>query len=192
MKNFYHKFQIGKKEKTVKQWVVYSVVMALSASLLSLAFSSDFGKALTKLSCIFAYKVENEDISRLLATICRSGEDGVVTEDEAKAITDRGSKVIGAGSAGEFLNEDRENLDRRAEEEVDYAIKKYETQYPQDDPVINENLRRAHPDFTFEQLCVLNQAERVEEASDGTQAQRLLGGAISLKYVGMKVCKEGK
>ena len=58
--------------------------------------------------------------------------------------------------------------------------------------MIDENLRKAHPDFTFEQLCVLSQAERVEEALDGSRAQKLLGGAVSLKYVGMKVCKEGK
>lgn len=191
MKDFYYKFQIsGKRKKTITQWAVYSLVTALSASLLSLVLSSDAGKFLTELSCAVAYEIDNEDISRLLATLCKSGGDGKVTEEEAKAIIDRGSRIVGPNAAREFLDEDSKNLVRRAKEEVDFAVKRYEALNPQADPKIDENLKKAYPDFTFEQLCVLSQAERREEEPDKSEAQRLLGGPISIRYVGMGVCKE--
>jgi hypothetical protein len=191
MKDFYYKFQIsGKRKKTITQWAVYSLVTALSASLLSLVLSSDAGKFLTELSCAIAYEIDNEDFSRLLATLCKSGEDGEVTEEEARAIIDRGSRIVGPDVARDFLDEDLENLERRAEEEVDFAVKRYEALNPQADPKIDESLKRAHPDFSHEQLCVLSQAERGEEDSDGSEAQRLLGGPISIRYVGMGVCEE--
>jgi hypothetical protein len=190
MKDFYYKFQIGKRKKTIKQWAVYSLVTALSASLLSLVLSSDAGKFLTELSCAVTYEIDNEDLSRLLATLCKSGEDGEVTEEEARAIIDRGSGAVGLDAARDFLDSDIENLERRAEEEVDFSIRKYEALYPQADPKIDENLKKAHPDFSREQLCVLSQAERREEGPDGSEAQRLLGGPISIRYVGMGVCEE--
>lgn len=191
MKDFYYKFQIsGKRKKTIKQWAVYSLVTALSASLLSLVLSSGAGKFLTELSCAVAYEIDNEDLSRLLATLCKSGEGGEVTEEEAKAIIDRGSRIVGPGVARDFLDSDMGNLERRAEEEVDFAVKRYEALSSQANPKIDKNLKKAYPDFSRERLCVLSQAERNEEESDGSEAQRLLGGPISIRYAGMGVCEE--
>lgn len=178
MKDFHFEFHLGKRKKSIKQWAVYALLSSLAASLLSLVLSSGLGRHVTRLSCEFAYELDNEDISRLLATLCKSGEDGEVTESEAKAIIDRASKAIKADPVTSYLDEDPENLERRAEEEVDFAVKKYEAEYLRG-PKIDENLKKQHPQLTPEQLCVLSQAERYTD-----------GDAIGIRYVGMEVCEE--
>lgn len=177
MKDFHFKFHFGKKEKTIKQWVIYAIFSSFVASALSVFLSSDFGKLITELSCESAYELKNEDISRFLATLCKSGENDEITEDEAKAIIDRASKVIKAEPITTYLDEDLENLERRAEEEIDFAIKSWERKNPS--PKIDPALRKQFPDFTDIQLCVLSQAERYTD-----------GNAIGIRYVGMKVCEE--
>lgn len=177
MKDFHFKFHLGKREKTVRQWAVYALLSSLAASLLSLLLSSGFGRHVTRLSCEFAYELGNGDISRLLATLCKSGEDGEVTESEAKAIIDRASKAAKADPITTYLDEDQENLERRAEEEVDFAIEEWERKNPS--PKIDPGLRKQFPDFTEDQLCVLSQAERYTD-----------GDAIGIRYNGMEVCEE--
>ena len=162
----------------MRQWAVYALLSSLAASLLSLLLSSGVGRELMRLSCSFAYDLGNDDISRLLATLCKSGEDGVVTEEEAKAIIDRAIKAAGPDAAREFLEEDPENLERRAVEEVDFGVRRYEALYD-DSPKIDAALRKQFPEFTEEQLCVLSQVERYMD-----------GDAIGMRYVGMRVCDE--
>jgi hypothetical protein len=177
MKDFHFKFHLGKKEKTVRQWAVYALLSSLAASLLSLLLSSGLGRYVTKLSCEFAYELSNEDISRLLATLCKSGKDGEVTEDEARAIIDRASKAARVEPVTTYLDEDPKNLERRGEEEVDFAVESWRRKNP--GPKIDPALRRQFPDFSEEQLCVLSQAERYAD-----------GNAIGIRYAGMGVCEE--
>jgi hypothetical protein len=190
MKDFNFKFRFGKKEKTIAQWVSYSLLTGLSAYLISFFLSSNFGLSLSRLACTFTFLTKNPDISRFLASVCVATEDGRVTEEEAKVIADRAARLVSPESVQSFFDEDRKNQERRAEAEVDFAIREFEASRIQTNPKIDKNLKRAHPNLSHEQLCVLSQAERREEGPDGSEAQKLLEGPISIHYEGMRVCEE--
>lgn len=190
MKDFNFKFQFGKKEKTIAQWVSYSLLTGLSAYLITFLLSSNFGLDLSRLTCTLTFLTKNPDISRFLASICVATEDEQVTEEEAKVITDRAARLVSPESVQSFFDEDPQNQERRAEAEVDFAVREFTASQSHADPKIDENLKKNHPNLSQEQLCVLSQAERREEKPDGSEAQRLLGGPISIHYVGMGVCEE--
>jgi uncharacterized protein YjbJ (UPF0337 family) len=170
-----YNFHFGKKEKTLKQWVIYSVSTAVAVSLLSYygtsllrsrhgAFVRD---ALCSVSRVFP--------NRLLSSLCRTAKTGRVTEDDAKTIIGRAQQA--AGIASDFFDNDRANTDLRAKDEVSFAVEEWKRLNPS--PKIDQALRKQHPLLSEAQLCVLSQAERYVD-----------GDAVGIRYVGMQVCEE--
>lgn len=170
-----YNFHFGKKEKTLKQWVIYSVSTAVSVTLLS-HFGSQFlqtkhGEFAKDLVC----SISRAFPTRLLSTLCRTAQKGEITEDDARTIIGRVQQVTGLAS--DFFDNDRDNTDLRAKDEVSFAIEEWERLNPS--PKIDPRLRRQFPEFSEEQLCVLSQAERYVD-----------GDAIGIRYSGMSVCEE--
>jgi len=168
-----HNFSFGKKEKTLKQWVMYSVGTATAVALLShfgtQLLQSKHGGFVRDAVCSVSRVFPN----RFLSTLCRTAKSEKVSKDDAKTIIGRGQQMTGIAS--DFFDNDRENTDLRARDEVSFAIEEWERLNPS--PKIDPKLRRQFPTFTEEQLCVLSQAERYAD-----------GAAIGIRYVGMRVC----
>lgn len=166
-------FRFGRKEITTKQWVIYSLVTATLASLLShcgtRVLQSRFGDWGV---CELSLKLPDGRWSRLFHILCEASRDKVISEDEARRILDR------TGLGTEYFNRDPVNLERRAETEVSYAIDRWKNSDPS--PSIDPELRRQHPDLSHSELCVLSQAERYETPD----------GGIGIRYVGMSVCED--
>jgi hypothetical protein len=170
-----YNFHFGKKEKTLKQWVIYSVSTALAVSLLSYygtsLLRSRHGAFVRDALCSVSQVFPN----RLLSSLCRTAKTGRVTEDDAKTIIGRAQQATGIAS--DFFDNDRNNTDLRAVDEISFAIEEWERLNPS--PKIDPKLRRQFPTFTEEQLCVLSQAERYVD-----------GAVIGIRYVGMRVCED--
>jgi len=166
-------FHFGRKKITTRQWVVYSLVTATLAALLShcgtRVLQSRYGDWGV---CELSLKLPDGMWSRLFHVLCEASRDKVISEDEARRILDR------TGIATEYFNRDPVNLERRAETEVSYAIDRWKNSDPP--PSIDPELRRQHSDLSHSALCVLSQAERYETPD----------GGIGIRYVGMSVCEE--
>lgn len=172
-------FHFGQKEKTVRQWVVYSVVTASLAAILShcgtQVLQSRHGDWIRGGLCAAALKLPDGDWSRFFHALCEASKDKVISGDEARKILDRASQTTNL--APDYFNRDPENLERRAVAEVSYAIDRWKAANPS--PQIDPKLRSQHPDFSDSELCLLSQAERYETPD----------GAIGIRYVGMGVCE---
>ena len=171
-----NKKSFGRKEITTKQWVIYSLVTATLATLLShcgtRVLQHRYGNWSRLGVCELFLKLPDGMWSRLFHILCEASRDKVISEDEARRILDR------TGIATEYFNRDPVNLERRAVTEVSYAIDRWKNSNPS--PSIDPELRRQHPNLSHSELCVLSQAERYETPD----------GGIGIRYVGMSVCEE--
>lgn len=179
MKDFHFKFYLGKREKTIKQWVVYSIGTATAVSLVvhfgNVLLASKYGEIFRDAVCSASKVFPDGDIARALSSACQASKDRVITPDEAKKIIDRVAKSTGV--ATDYFDSDQANLNLRAEDEVAFAIESWKRANL--GPKIDPALREQFPDFTEDQLCVLSQAERYTD-----------GDAIGIRYAGMEVCEE--
>ena len=171
-----NKKSFGCKEITTRQWVIYSLVTATLATLLShcgtRVLQHRYGNWSRLGVCELSLKLPDGMWSRLFHILCEASRDKVISEDEARRILDR------TGIATEYFNRDPVNLERRAVTEVSYAIDRWKNSNPS--PSIDPELRRQHPNLSHSELCVLSQAERYETPD----------GGIGIRYVGMSVCEE--
>lgn len=172
-------FHFGRKKHSIWSWVGYSAGTAAAVSLLvhfgNALLSSKHGEFVRDFACSASKAFPDGDISRFLFSFCEAAKDGKIDPDEAKGIIDRGQRVTGIGS--DFFDRDPVNLERRAKDEVDYAIDRWKAANPS--PRIDPELRRLNPTLDDTQLCVLSQAERYTD-----------GDATGIRYVGMSVCEE--
>lgn len=179
MKKFFYGFRIGRRETTVKKWVVYSLGTATAVGLIvhfgNMLLVSKYGELFRDAACAASKVVPDGDLARLMSTLCRASKDGVITPVEAKAALGRAQQVTGQFS--EYFDNDRDNTDLRAEDEVDFAIEGWKRLNPS--PKIDPRLKKQFPEMTEKQLCVLSQAERYVD-----------GDAIGIRYVGMSVCED--
>lgn len=178
MKNFRIGFIFNKRRPDIV-WAMYTVATATAVSLIvyygNALLSSKHGEFLRDAVCAAAKVFPDGDVARILSSACRASKDGVITPDEAKIVLGRVQQAT--GGFDEYFDNDPTNTDLRAEDEVDFAIEKWERENP--GPEIDSALREQFPNFTEEQLCVLSQAERYTE-----------GDAIGIRYNGMEVCEE--
>jgi hypothetical protein len=170
-----YNFHFGRKEKTLKQWVIYSLGVALAVSLLSYygtsILKSKHGAFITDLLC----SVSKIFPTRLSNSLCRTARSGEVTADDAKTIVGRIQQVVGTGS--DFFDNDPLMTDLRARDEVNFAIEEWKRFDPS--PSIDEKLKKQFPQLASEQLCVLSQAERYSD-----------GDALGIRYIGMTTCED--
>ena len=171
-----NKKSFGRKEITTRQWVIYSLVTATLATLLShcgtRVLQHRYGNWSRLGVCELSLKLPDGMWSRFFHVLCEASRDKVISEDEARRILDR------TGLGTEYFNRDPVNLERRAVTEVSYAIDRWKDSNPS--PSIDPELRRQHPNLSHSELCVLSQAERYETPD----------GGIGIRYVGMSVCEE--
>jgi hypothetical protein len=177
--NVKFKFRAGEKPPTIKKWVAYSISTAIAVGLIVhfgnriLAYKhADLARDIV---CAASKVLPDGQLARLLASLCRTSQDGKISEDEARIILGRTQQLTGKGAR--LFDNDRHNTDLRARDEVDYAVERWERLNPS--PKIDSKLRDEHPDLTESQLCVLSQAERYEEPD----------GIIGIRYAGMSVCE---
>jgi len=174
-------FHLGARRPTAKQWVAYSIAVAVAVPLAvhygNALLRSRHGAFARDAICALSRVLTHAEFARALSTLCRSARDGEITPDEARTAIGRAQQV--AGPLREYFDNDRGNTDLRARDEVSFAVEQWERANPS--PRIDPALRRQFPSFTEEQLCVLSQADRYVD-----------GNAIGIRYVGMSVCGKGE
>jgi hypothetical protein len=167
MKDFKFDFQIGKRKKTIKEWVIYSVVLVGGVSILigfiNTLLQNKFGKATINIICNTQVYIPDQQVRRFIFAFCTAVGDGKIDEDEATGIIDRGQQLLRNEEINDFFVQDEKVINQRVKNEVDYAINEYTRQ--------TEKPR--FPCSEYEQF-----------PSDGSSAQQLLGGTQEIRFVG--------
>jgi hypothetical protein len=167
MKDFKFGFQIGKKKKTMKEWVIYSIVMAGGVAILigpiNALLQNKFGRAVLNIVCQAQVSIPDQQVRRFIFAFCTAVEDGKIDEDEATGIIDRGQQLLRNEGINDFFVQDQKAINQRVKNEVDFALADY----------LRQTEKPKFPCSEYEQF-----------PSDGSNAQQLLGGVQEIRFIG--------
>jgi hypothetical protein len=170
MPDFNFKFNVGKKKKTMKDYVIFSVIFAsitiIAVPYLNRFIKSEIGKTVNGIICNSPYLLMPDgQIKRLIYGWCKSIEDGNLDDDEFGHLVDRAQQFSKNEDFNEFFWKDPKILDKRVKAEVGLAIDSYNASI--DAKIANT------PCSTW-----------INYLADSSQAQQQLGGAMEIEFKG--------